>query len=149
MLTLTGLYALQALLHLAGRDESGQVSAGEMARELGIPRTYLAKILQRFARDGMLDSTRGPRGGYRLVRDPADLTVAQVVTPFQDLRTPQICLLGGPCDLENPCSAHARRSAWNAGYLDILEQTTLADLLSGTPLGDLAAIGDTPQETSR
>lgn len=148
MLTQTGLYALQALLFLAGRGRSVQVSAAVMAEELQIPPTYLAKILQRLAREDMLVSARGPNGGYRLLKDPSELTVAEAVTPFQDLRTSRICLLGGPCDLENPCSAHARRAAWNDAILDILEETTLADLVSGAPLGPLAAAGTSTQETS-
>jgi Rrf2 family protein len=150
MLTHTGLYALQALLYLAGQTPPGaQVSAATMATDLEIPRTYLAKILQRLVREGMLESARGPRGGYRLLRDPADLSVAEAVTPFQDLRTPQICLLGGPCDLDNPCTAHARRNAWNTRMLDLMQQTTLADLLSGAPPEELAVIGDTTQENPR
>lgn len=146
MLSQTGLYALQSLLHLAEQGNGVQVPAGLMARELGIPGTYLAKVLQRLAREGILDSTRGARGGYRLAVDPADLTVAAAVSPFQDLKAPETCLLGGPCDHDNPCSAHARRAAWNAAALKILEETTLADLLSGAPLGALEAAAHTPSE---
>jgi Rrf2 family protein len=149
MLTLTGLYALQALLYLAGRDGTAQVTASAMARELDIPGTYLAKILQRLVRERMLESTRGPRGGYRLLTDPAELTVADAVTPFQELQTRQICLLGGPCDLDNPCTAHARRSAWNARTLELMQQTTLADLLSGVPMEGLAPVGESTQEDPR
>lgn len=150
MLTLTGLYALQALLYLAGQNPPGtQVSAGTMANALEIPRTYLAKILQRLVREGTLESARGPRGGYRLLRDPAELTVAEAITPFQDLHTPQICLLGGPCDPDNPCSAHARRDAWNTRMLDLMQQTTLADLLAGTPPEALTGVGETNQENPR
>lgn len=146
MLSQTGLYALQSLLHLAEQDEGAHVPAAVMARELRIPATYLAKVLQRLAREGILDSTRGARGGYRLAVDPARLTVADAVAPFQELRSPDTCLLGGPCSEEHPCSAHARREAWNAAALRILEQTTLADLLSGAPLGELeTAASPTPE----
>lgn len=137
MLTQTGLYALQALLHLAVQENGDRVSAALMAGELGVPATYLAKVLQRLAREGVLTSTRGARGGYRLAVDPARLTVAVAVAPFQELRTPKTCLLGGPCNPTRPCSAHARRTAWTAAALEILEQTTLADLLSGAPLDAL------------
>ncbi|HKJ03083.1 MAG TPA: Rrf2 family transcriptional regulator [Longimicrobiales bacterium] len=146
MLSQTGLYALQSLLHLAEQGEGAQVTAAATARELAIPGTYLAKVLQRLAREGILESTRGAGGGYRLARDPASLTVAAAVAPFQELRAPETCLLGGPCDLANPCSAHARRTAWNAAALEILEKTTLADLLSGAPLGDLGSVVTTPSE---
>jgi len=133
MLSQTGLYALQALLHLAAKGRNGPVAAGHMARELGIPANYLAKILQRLSREGILEATRGAHGGYRLVPDPARLTVATAVAPFQELKTPRVCLMGGLCDLANPCVAHTRRLQWNAAALASLARTTLADLLAGTP----------------
>jgi len=107
-----------------------------MAEALDIPANYLAKVLHRLRREGVLDSTRGSRGGYRLVRDPEEVTVARVVAPFQELRPTRTCLMGGACDLDNPCPAHARRTAWTASALEMLEHTTLADLLEGTPLPD-------------
>ncbi len=149
MLSQTGVYALQALLHLAAHQNGAPVPAAVMARELGIPGTYLAKVLQRLAREGILEATRGARGGYRLIPEPARLTVAQVVTPFQDFRAPDACLLGGPCSPDTPCTAHARRSAWNAAALDILERTTLADLLSGAPVPPLRSLAFPPPEDSR
>jgi Rrf2 family protein len=148
MLSRTGVYALQALLHLAAHRDGARVSAGVIARELGIPGTYLAKVLQRLAREGILRSSRGARGGYRLAADPCRLTVAAVVTPFEDLRTQDTCLLGGPCDPLRPCTAHARRSAWNEAALDILEKTTLADLLSGAPVGSLRSLAYPTSEES-
>lgn len=134
MLSQTGVYALQAVLHLAQSGPGEAVPAAAMAEALVIPRNYLAKVLHRLAREGVLASTRGSRGGYRLVEDPGTLTVARVVAPFQELRPTRTCLMGGPCDLDNPCSAHARRTAWTASALEMLERTTLADLLEGTPL---------------
>ena len=149
MLSQTGLYALQALLHLAEQGEGAQSTAATMARVLVIPGTYLAKVLQRLAREGMLDATRGSRGGYRLAVDPAHLTVATAVAPFQELRARETCLLGGVCDIDHPCSAHARRAAWNAAALEILEHTTLADLLSGAPLAPRVSAAITPSENAR
>jgi Rrf2 family protein len=139
MLSQTGLYALQALLHLAGSEANGPVPASHVADELDIPRNYLAKVLQRLAHERILSATRGAHGGYRLDRDPSELTVATVIAPFQDLEVSSTCLMGGPCDLANPCPAHARRVEWNATALRSLERTTLADLLGGVHAGGKAA----------
>ena len=149
MLSQTGLYALQALLHLAVQGNGAQVPAAVMARELDVPGTYLAKVLQRLTREGLLESTRGARGGYRLAVDPADITVARAVAPFQELRAARTCLMGGACDLANPCSAHARRAAWTAAAHEILEHTTVADLLTGAPLGELGKVASHPPENPR
>lgn len=134
MLSQTGIYALQAVLHLARNGRGESMPAAAMAEALELPSTYLAKVLHRLAREGVVVSTRGAHGGYRLALDPATLTVARVVAPFQELRPARTCLLGGPCDLEHPCPAHARRTAWTVSALAVLETTTLADLLDGTPL---------------
>lgn len=149
MLSQTGLYAVQALLHLAAHQNGRQIPAAVVARELGIPGNYLAKVLQRLAREGIVESTRGARGGYRLAGDPARITVADAVAPFQELRSAERCLLGGACDPHDPCPAHERRSAWNAAALMILEQTTIADLASGAPLGAPAAAEPNPTEETR
>lgn len=139
MFSQTGLYALQALLHLARHGNGAHTPAAHMARELGIPATYLAKVLQRLAREGILEASRGARGGYRLLADPSKLTVARAVAVFQDLRASDTCLLGGPCDPTHPCNAHLRRVSWNAAALKILEETTIADLVSGAPLPPASA----------
>ena len=149
MLSQTGVYAVQALLHLAMRHNGGRVPARRVASELGIPATYLAKVLQRLSRAGIVESARGANGGYRLAVTPEDLTVAAVVAPFEILAARETCLMGGPCDLAHPCSAHERRSAWNAAALKILEQTTLADLMTGTPLDPLAQVTPSLPENPR
>lgn len=149
MLSQTGVYAVQALLHLAAQPNGRHVPAGSVARDLGIPATYLAKVLQRLARHGILESTRGARGGYRLSGNPTEITVAAVVAPFEGMAGRETCLLGGPCDPARPCSAHARRAAWNAAALKILQQTTLADLLTGAPLGALGPASPAPPEDPR
>ncbi|HSM07170.1 MAG TPA: Rrf2 family transcriptional regulator [Longimicrobiales bacterium] len=131
MLSQTGTYALQAALHLARREGSGVVPAARIAEVLDVPATYLAKVLHRMTREGVLESVRGPRGGYRLRHDPGSIRVSAVVAPFQELRPSTVCLLGGACDLDNPCPAHEQRRAWTATALEMLEATSLADLLNG------------------
>lgn len=129
MLSRSGLYALQAALHLAQQPADEPVSAARMAEALGRPPGYLAKVLRQLGRVGILESTRGARGGYRLARPPEELTVAEVVRPFEEVTLPQVCLLGGACDTADPCTAHLRRLEWNAARERILAATTLAELL--------------------
>ena len=148
MLSQTGVYALQAVLHLARQGRGESVSAASMAETLEVPANYLAKVLHRLAREGVVASTRGAGGGYRLADPPDTVTVASVVAPFQELRPTRTCLLGGPCDLENPCSAHARRTAWTASALEVLEKTTLADLLEGSPIRESLTASAVPEANS-
>ena len=132
MLSRSGVYALQAALHLAQQAPGASVSASQMAEHLDLPATYLAKVLQRMNQDGILSSRRGVHGGYRLTESPRSLTVERVVSPFEELRAPETCLLGGPCHEDRPCPAHRRRMEWNEARRRLLAQTTIDDLL-GTP----------------
>jgi Rrf2 family protein len=141
MLSQTGIYALQALLHLAARDD--RVSAGEVAERLGIPSNYLAKVLQRLGQEGIVDATRGRNGGYRLSTSAESLSVADIIAPFQELHTPETCLMGGSCNPENPCSAHRHRVEWNAAIQDLLRTTSLSDLLGRNGDSVLVAVGST------
>jgi Rrf2 family protein len=129
VLSQTGIYALQAVVHLAQQSTDTSVSAALMARRLSVPPNYLAKVLHRLTREGLLDSIRGTRGGYRLAMLPHDLSVEDVVAPFEELRTPVVCILGGPCDEDAPCVAHARRLEWTEARRRLLRQTKVVDLL--------------------
>lgn len=100
-----------------------------MADLLELPPGYLAKVLRRLKSEGLLESTRGARGGYRLARPAQELTVEHVVDPFEDVLALKRCLLGGPCHVERPCAAHERRLEWNEARKRILATTMLTDLL--------------------
>lgn len=134
MLSRTGIYALQATLHLANQPDGAPVAAATIARDLEIPGTYLAKVLNRLAREGVLESVRGAHGGYRLAGDARRLSVAQVVAPFDEFQPGKVCLMGGrPCDPLNPCSAHDRWAEWTGAARGMLEETTVAALLGTEP----------------
>ena len=78
---------------------------------------YLAKTLNALAKEGIVGSTRGPQGGFRLRIPPAQVTLAEVVETFDDVRPRALCLLGDrPCDERHPCRAHA---AWTRVCADI------------------------------
>jgi Rrf2 family protein len=133
VLSRTGTYALQATLYLAGRVDRGAISSSEIASDLQAPAQYMGKVLRRLAVVGLLQSTRGAHGGYRLVVAPGEITVADVVNPFDGYEPPKACLMGGRCNLDDPCSAHARRLEWIEAQRRILRATTVADLLSSDP----------------
>lgn len=129
MLSRTGIYALQAAMHLAQQPPEALTSASVMAEHLAVPSNYLAKVLNRLTREGILESTRGARGGYRLAVPAEALSVADVVSPFEEPRTAKLCLLGGPCNDQDPCTAHRRRLEWHEARQSILRETTVAELL--------------------
>lgn len=131
MLSQTSEHALRAVLYLAQRAQREEhVSAEVIAEALGAPRNYLSKTLNALAREGIVSSTRGPNGGFRLEAAPERLTLAEVVRPFDEPRSRRICLLGGrPCGDRTPCDAHFRWKAVSEAVWAPLRRTTVAELL--------------------
>lgn len=72
-------YACLAMLQLAGDSPAGDpVRIRDIAHRHGIPQRFLVQILLQLKRAGLVTSTRGSRGGYRLVRPPRDISLAEV-----------------------------------------------------------------------
>jgi len=132
MLNQTSEHAIRALLFLAQRDRGEAVPAEHIARALGAPANYLAKTLQTLARRGLLSSTRGPSGGFRLVAAPDSVSLASIVEALTEPRTSGVCLLGNrKCNTAAPCRAHLQWLTVNEALWAPLRSTTLADLLDG------------------
>ena len=72
-------YAVKALAELARSGDGGPVPIGELARRRDIPVQFLEQLFAVLRRAGVLRSQRGVKGGYLLARDPAELTVLEVV----------------------------------------------------------------------
>lgn len=123
-------HALRALAHLAGRRGDDAVLGRDLARQVGIPAPYLAKVLATLARAGVLTASRGARGGYRLARPPEEIALIDVVEPLEGKRVRPGCLLrpGQPCDDQAACTAHGAWSTLKVVYTSFLETTTLADI---------------------
>lgn len=119
-------YALQALVYLATAKEGKPVLNREIAWFLGVPAPYLSKILQQFAREGIVTSQRGRGGGY--VLNPAALgtTIRQIVEIVEGDQAFAGCLLGlNVCDSASACPVHHTWSPIKASLLKLLERQTL------------------------
>jgi len=133
MISRTSGYALEALLVIARRD-GRMTRATELALELDIPANYLSKILNALARAHILESERGPAGGFRLARPADEITFLDAVSVFEDTGTVRQCLLGrGRCRDDHACPLHARWKAVSSPVFDYLRETRLGDLLDGGP----------------
>lgn len=78
-LTTKGRYAVTAMLDLALHHEGGPVALGDIAQRQGISLSYLEQLFTRLRRRGLVRSTRGPGGGYRLGREAQHIAVADVI----------------------------------------------------------------------
>lgn len=124
--TATG-YALRAL---AGLPEDGSFClAKDLAARLGIPGPYLAKILQGLVQADMLESVRGPKGGFRLTRPAHRITVGEVVAALEGADTLEGCIMGFPtCSGDHPCPLHEAWGAVKAQISSSMTEATIRDL---------------------
>jgi Rrf2 family protein len=124
-------YALKIMMDLAEHAEVPVVHRGDIAARQGIPLDYMDHILSRLREGGLIDSTRGRGGGYRLVRAPEGISALTIFTVVEDAFQPVQCLEGGTgCVAEHVCSS---KDAWG------LISGAIRDTLSGIMLTDLVA----------
>ena len=127
-------YSLIISLHLAkrGRTGGGPVAARELADAERLPADYVEQILLRLRRAGLVESVRGAKGGYLLARQPADISVRDVMSASEH-QTFEINCETHPVDAErcSPDSTCSIRPVWHA------LQQRVDDLLAGISLADL------------
>ena len=120
-------YGLIALKHLAlHTDES--VSAREIASEYRIPAELLAKILQKLARKGLVVSQQGIHGGYALGRDPAAISIVDVIEALDGPIGITPCERGSSCEQLERCSVRDPLMAVRAKMVRVLGDTSIYEL---------------------
>ena len=107
-LTKTGDYAVRSALALASSYREGRyVTIAEVADRMALPRTFTPQVLGRLARAGIAESKAGRGGGYRLTRDPKDISMLEVVEAAEgSLINTRCTLRGGPCRRDDRCVVH-------------------------------------------
>ena len=124
-----GDYAVRAAISVARHHDSGRRKAREIAAEMDIPARYLPQILAELVRGGLLRATAGPDGGYTLAREPAAISLLEVIEAAEGpLRTDVCVLSGGPCDWEQTCPVHEVWSEAERALRERLSAATFADL---------------------
>jgi len=134
-------YALIAMKHLATRaDGGGSASAREISESYDIPLELLAKVLQRLVRARLLASVQGTRGGYRLGRNAALISVADVIQAVDGPVTVTACSTDDHnCDQYTKCSI--RDPLWKI-------KNRIVDALSTVSVAEMAADVDAPAPVS-
>jgi Rrf2 family iron-sulfur cluster assembly transcriptional regulator len=129
-LSQTSRYAIRAAIHLAEEGRERPVPVDEIARALRLPRNYLSKTLHQLARAGVLESVRGPRGGFRLAAPAGRLSLAQIVEPLDPTLGERRCLLGRPvCSDARACPVHGQWRTLGDRIDRFLRRTFLSDLV--------------------
>ncbi|QGG47034.1 RrF2 family transcriptional regulator [Heliorestis convoluta] len=124
-------YAITALLDLALLPEGEFTLSKEIARRQGIPSNFLPQIMATLSRKGWVEATRGAGGGVRLSVDPATISLQAVIEVIEGPIAINKCLVGaGICQNQSACPLHNVWSRAQAAMLQVLGETTVADLVT-------------------
>jgi Rrf2 family iron-sulfur cluster assembly transcriptional regulator len=130
-----GRYAVMAMADLAKHDGADPVPLSAVAERQHISLAYLEQLFLRLRRAGLVNSERGRAGGYRLSRDAASITVAEVMAAVEEGTRMTRCAgeLGTPCLPGERCLTHGLWDALGEHIGDFLAGVTLKDVLEGMP----------------
>lgn len=135
MLTAKGKYGLKAVAHLASLAPGAMAQAAEIARANVIPKKFLDAILGDLRNAGIVTSQKGPGGGYRLARSPADIRLGQVVRSLDGPLAPIACASRSayqPCrdcrDVKR-CVVRLSMTRVRDAISGVLDATSVSDLV--------------------
>ncbi|MGI5835183.1 MAG: RrF2 family transcriptional regulator [Chloroflexota bacterium] len=126
-----GHYGLLAMVELAKHHGQGPLSLSDIAETGGLPLAYLEQLFGNLRQAGLVEGTRGVRGGYKLTRSPQEITVGEVVRVLEGPIGPVDCVLEGEsadcCTRSTTCSIKDMWVRVHEGILEVLDSTSLAD----------------------
>ena len=145
-------YGVRLLVDLGQAEGGDPVALKAIAERESLPLAYLERIVALLRKAGLVESTRGARGGYLLSRDPSEIRMDEVVAALEGPIAPMSCFIDDSTDGQKVvCSHHAiddtgpcgTKLLWTrvqGGVVRALQQTTLADLIA-FERGGVGALG--------
>lgn len=122
-------YAIRGLAEFAGRAPDGLMMLDDLVAGTDLPNDFLRKVFQKLVKGGILVSSRGRRGGFRLARPPEEITLMDIVVAMEGPHRLDGCVLGlAACNDAMPCGQHDLYKPIRQKLKEYLASTTLADM---------------------
>jgi Rrf2 family cysteine metabolism transcriptional repressor len=131
-LSTKGKYGVRAVFEIARNYGNGPITIKEIADRQGISFSYLEQILHKLGKAGVIESVRGPAGGYLLARKPAELTIGDIVRTLEGPIALSHCLEpgeSGDCNQADDCVARMVWAKVGAKIEEALDSISFNDLL--------------------
>lgn len=149
-LTTKGRFAVTAMLDLALHSGSGPVTLAGISQRQSISLSYLEQLFGKLRRHALVESVRGPGGGYHLARSPEAVSVAQIVVAVDEALDATQCGGKENCHDEGRCMTHDLWTRLNEKMFDYLESVKLSDLVAEQQLkGRVAVLQDRRRPETR
>jgi Rrf2 family iron-sulfur cluster assembly transcriptional regulator len=128
-LTTKGRFAVTAMIDLAMRQQNGPVTLAGISQRQRISLSYLEQLFGKLRRHGLVESTRGPGGGYTLGRPMADISVAAIIFAVDEPIDATSCGGKENCFEDGPCMTHELWTSLNQKMIEFLEGVSLRELV--------------------
>jgi len=137
-------YGLRAMIELAMAEPGEPLEMSTIAQRQKLSRKYLHALLSTLKDAGLTESVRGAKGGYRLARPASEIHISEIYEILEGRLSVVDCVAEPECCKEEPaCRTAPLWKRLNAALVDVLYQTTLADLSQKTPAVE-GSTGSTP-----
>lgn len=138
-LTTKGRYAVTAMLDLALHYDNGPITLADISQRQGISLSYLEQLFSKLRKNGLVDSARGPGGGYRLSRNASEICVADVITAVDEKVDAMRCGGKGNCQDNGQCLTHELWCDLSNRIYDFLKGIDLEQLVQREGVKEVAA----------
>lgn len=124
-------YALRGLLYVAMSDTgNGRVQLSEIAKKLAVPHHFMGKVLKRLVKGGILNSMKGPYGGFYIHERTLSTTLLELTEITGEPVIDDNCVLRfRKCNATNPCPLHRQVEILKKDWQNVLASTKVGDLL--------------------
>lgn len=125
-------YAMRCVLYLSGQPDK-VVMVDEISREMATPKSFLAKILQKLVKAGVVRSFRGVKGGFQLNRQPKDINLLDVIEAIEGVVALNACAVDSSvCGFSSTCGVHAVWVKLRGEVNELLRNNNFADIAEAT-----------------
>ena len=147
-LTTKGRFAVTAMIDLGMRHQRGPITLAGISERQRISLSYLEQLFGRLRRQGIVDSVRGPGGGYTLAKSLDEISVAAIIRAVDEPIDATQCGGLGTCRDDRECMTHDLWMTLNTHIYDYLESVMLSELVS-KQLEKLALEEASPRKDTR
>lgn len=142
-LTSKGRYAVTAILDVALHAKVGPVPLADISERQGISLSYLEQLFSRLRKNGLVQSIRGPGGGYLLGGEAQDISVGQIINAVNESVDATRCGGSGGCQDGQQCLTHNLWSDLSDRIQDFLDNISIAELMTKQDVREVALSQDT------
>jgi Rrf2 family iron-sulfur cluster assembly transcriptional regulator len=146
-LTSKGRYAVTAILDVALHAKVGPVPLADISERQGISLSYLEQLFSRLRKNGLVQSIRGPGGGYQLGSEAKDISVGQIINAVNESVDATRCGGSGGCQDGQHCLTHSLWSDLSIRIEEFLDSISIAELMTKQDVRSVSQDQDKRQQS--